>query len=131
MRMEILKNKIKKGDNKVSVSGFDGSDKEDRKDFTKAVIRVVKEDLARPKGAGTSRYQLRIGRKNKRVGLLPQVSTSQGVEKLIIWNIPNENVLKEIVSEITKEVGDSLNIIIYPYLWFSEPPSMLPNESQE
>lgn len=112
----------------MSTSGFDGNHKQDRKDFVDEVIKVVKNDLTRPKSQGSSRYKLRVGQKNGRIGLLPEVSTTQGIERIIIWNIPDEKTLEEMISRITEELEGALDVRVRPYLWFGDPPDMLPGE---
>ncbi len=111
----------------VGTSGFDGSNAEEFKDFLKEGPKLIKKDLARPKSGGKSRYELRIGYKNMRGEVSPNVSTSDGMEKMIIWNIPGQKGSQKIVEEFSK-LG--IDILMRPYIWFGEAPSVLPKESQ-
>ena len=111
----------------VGTSGFDGNDPEQFKEFLREGPKLVKKDLSRPKSGGKSRYELRIGYKNMRGGLGPNVSTSEGTEKIIVWNIPGEKGLQKIIEAFTKL---EIDVLMRPYLWFDGAPSVLPSESQ-
>lgn len=111
----------------VGTSGFDGSNSGQFKDFLEVGPKLVKRDLSRPKSGGKSRYGLKIGYKNMRGEVGPNVSTSEGMEKIIVWNIPGEKGLQKVIEAFTK-LG--IDVSMRPYLWFGDAPPVLPNEAQ-
>lgn len=106
-----------------TISGYEGKDIEE---FIKKAKEIWEKEGSKPRGAKI-RYQIIIGRINQRATLVPTVSTSGGMEVLVIWNLSQDDIKK--IEEEAKNVG--LPVSSRPYLWFGGLPVVLPNELQK
>jgi len=105
------------------ISGFEG------KDIEKiiATIKEVWEKQGIKSKGGQARYQLIIGTLNRRALFTPTVSTRAGTETIIIWNLSYETI-KELTNLARKL---EIPLGYRSYIWFGEPPNILPYEKEE
>ena len=103
-------------------TGFRYGSEEDIKNFIESVKKLWQEK-GKSKGS-ESRFKLLIGLLNKIVAFVPTVTTKEGLETIIIWNVPSDKI-KGIEDELTKA---GIPIEKRHYVWIGEPPNVLPEE---
>lgn len=105
------------------ISGFE----KDVQQFLEIVKKIWEKEGSKPSKGSSMRYQIIIGSINQRAAFVPTVSTKEGTEIVLIWNLEQEGIKK--IEDDAKKMEIPLSV--RPYVWFDEPPSILPHESQE